>query len=482
MSRLRRKVISHCPSPSPPTPAFQVPTLHIHPAPTLVFINTNRSRISPKEIFKCDTCNKEFNRKDVYQRHLRAVHNPNQAQRRGWKKSCQRCIRYKLKCSREIPCASCSNKEVPCTYDASVARQISHKQTQPRADTSWDCASPENNTSVDFSNKSTSADYSFGASNSHPELNTPLSLAQPSAHPTQPDESCLYNSAPQPEANVILGNQPSHSPEWNFHNPPMALFDQSPRHSSIVEGEFPWLDGLSLDLEAFDSNMFRASRMDWLGCETDFSDQQTVPSLSLGEMQPVYDEGSANEDLMTRTVSTRPQDLPRHVGNEDQTAEAGDSEKDHSTAWPGVLDRGGNEMWPFDYASNKGYRKIKLPPLREILEQTVGSLPAIRTSTVKDLIKVLSAPLIPSLNESPALEALPAVAFLGQLVKTYFAEFHPALSIVHVPTWRIEKCPTALLAAMACIGATYSTTEGSQEIAALLAEITQRTLFWMVSK
>jgi hypothetical protein len=115
------------------------------------------------------------------------------------------------------------------------------------------------------------------------------------------------------------------------------------------------------------------------------------------------------------------------------------------------------------------------------LEQTVGHLPAIQTSTVKDLIRVLSAPLIPSLNDSPALEALPAVAFLGQLVKIYFAEFHPALSIVHVPTWRIEKCPSALLAAMACIGATYSTAKGSQEVAALLAEITQRALFWMVN-
>src|SRR4051794_16043918 len=139
-------------------------------------------------------------------------------------------------------------------------------------------------------------------------------------------------------------------------------------------------------------------------------------------------------------------------------------------------------MWPFDYASNKGFRKIKLPPLREIMEQTVGlGLPDVQTSTVKDLIRVLSAPLIPSLNDSPALEALPAVAFLSQLVTTYFAEFHPALPIVHVPTWRIERCPSALLAAMACIGATYSTAEGSQEIAALLAEITQRTLFWMVS-
>lgn len=253
----------------------------------------------------------------------------------------------------------------------------------------------------------------------------------------------------------------------------------------IAENDFPWLENLSVDLEAFDSSMFRASKMDWLGCETDCSDQNTLPPMSSGDAQPTYEASPMREDIMTRTLSAgMHHDPERRNSNVDQPQAQEISqaaESNETTAWPGILDRGGNELWPFDYASNKGFRKIKLPPLREILEQTVGNLPAIRNSTVKDLIKVLSAPMVPSLNDSPALEALPAVAFLGQLVKTYFAEFHPALSLIHTPSWRIEKCPSALLASMACIGATYSTADGSQEIAALLAEITQRSLFWMVS-
>lgn len=52
------------------------------------------------------------------------------------------------------------------------------------------------------------------------------------------------------------------------------------------------------------------------------------------------------------------------------------------------------------------------------------------------------------------------------------------MNVIHVPTWKIENCPTALLASMACIGATYSPAEGSSEVAVLLAEITQRALFW----
>ncbi|KAJ6083052.1 hypothetical protein N7467_007187 [Penicillium canescens] len=278
---------------------------------------------------------------------------------------------------------------------------------------------------------------------------------------------------------IDIGSEAYHgalSSGWEFQDP-MTLLGQDPGCPPIDGATSQWIDGISLDLEAFDNSMFRASRMDWLGCETDFSDQHTVPPLS--EEAHVYPEVSpSREDLMTRTMSTRqPQPVPMEI---EQQPAPSFPEKDDKTTWPGVLDHGGNEMWPFDYASNKGFRKIKLPPLREIMEQTVGlGLPDVQTSTVKDLIRVLSAPLIPSLNDSPALEALPAVAFLGQLVTTYFAEFHPALPIVHVPTWRIERCPSALLAAMACIGATYSTAEGSQGIAALLAEITQRTLFWM---
>lgn len=296
---------------------------------------------------------------------------------------------------------------------------------------------------------------------------------------TSNDHGTLYDRAQQHDIGMVPHEyHQNNASDWGFENP-MLLLESENRRPNVSGNEFPWLDSLSLDLEAFDSSMFRASKMDWLGCETDFSDQNTLPPLSGGDIQTLYDDNSScRDEIVQRTLSDTGHP-PTETSNINESTEVA-RDQDKST-WPAVLDRGGNEMWPFDYASNKGFRKIKLPPLREILEQTVGHLPAIKTSTVKDLIRVLSTPLIPSLNESPALEALPAVAFLGQLVKTYFAEFHSTLPIVHVPTWKIEKCPSSLLAAMACIGATYSTAEGSQEVAALLAEITQRSLFWMVS-
>lgn len=220
-----------------------------------------------------------------------------------------------------------------------------------------------------------------------------------------------------------------------------------------------------------------------LGCDTEPS-EGVSPGISLGRSshkaadQPRLDELTAYSEEMTSPIThLEGEELDQRAERQHQKRRYADSEE----SWPAVLDRGGNETWPFDYTSNKGFRRITLPPLKEVLEQTVASRPHIQKNILGDLIKVLSAPQIPSFNDTPALEAMPAVAFLGEFTRVYFAEFHNFLPVIHVPTWRIERCPTALLAAIACIGATYSTAEGSGEVSALLAEITQRALFWMVS-
>ena len=166
------------------------------------------------------------------------------------------------------------------------------------------------------------------------------------------------------------------------------------------------------DLGDFESTLFRASRMDWLGCETDVSDLQTLTSPNNQFRTP-----SANGDTYQSLSHQRRAPC-----------------FDDKESWPGVLDKGGNEQWPFDYTSNQGFRVITLPPLRQVMEQTVSHRQAIDKTLVFDLIKVLSAPYIPSLNDSPALEALPAVAFLGQLVKTYFDECQSVLPVIHLPS------------------------------------------------
>ncbi|KEF59378.1 uncharacterized protein A1O9_04222 [Exophiala aquamarina CBS 119918] len=284
-----------------------------------------------------------------------------------------------------------------------------------------------------------------------------------------------------------------------------------------IEQTFDLMPDLA-DLRFFDGDTFRASRMDWFACDTEFSDHQTMVSrdfntpdalpghgLILGtepqslnelvmgfpdsalavhaptsgsapgqdqESENIYDNTSARVPAHDELDQSRPS--PSHLRPGPDVVSNNETEE----VWPAVLDRGGNEMWPFDYTSNKGFRVIKLPPLRQVLEDTVARRPAIEKATVLDLIKILSSPHIPSLNDGPILEALPAVGFLTKLVKIYFDEFHAVFPVIHVPTWKLESCSTPLLAAMACLGANHSTAEGSQDVAALLAEITQRALFW----
>jgi hypothetical protein len=290
----------------------------------------------------------------------------------------------------------------------------------------------------------------------------------------QPKPAFLHANLPQ-QAVAMDPQDYTQAPFLPRDSPYSALqINQDLLGPTADEGNYEWLDNLSLDLEAFDSSFFRASKMDWLGCETDVS-----PPVS-GDMQTFCNDEPFNRDgLVPQPISTD-QPVTPILGAEQPQLNPDSSEKNEHESWPGILDRGGNESWPFDYTSNKGFRKIQLPPLREVLEQTMGNIPTTKSGTAKNLVKVLSTPFIPSLSDSTGLEMLPTITFLGELVKTYFAEFHPAFSIIHLPTWRIEKCPAALLAAMACIGASYATAEGTQKVAPILAEITQRSLFWMV--
>lgn len=443
---------------------------------------------SSKEIFQCHTCNKTFNRKDVYQRHVRVVHDPRQAgQKKRSKKSCERCIRYKLKCNRDLPCASCLRKHVSCTYETTSSGLAIQPQPQSLAlpQLPWDADNDERDS---IRHDQPSPGYESTGSyleGEFPESSGSLARIRDTVNtPTLRNYSA--NSLKQPRPDFLHANLPQQPAAMDpqDYTPAPFLPRDSPYSALQINQEllgstadvenYEWLDHLSLDLEAFDSSFFRASKMDWLGCETDVS-----PPVS-GDMQIFCNDEPFNRDGLVPQPISIDQPFTPILGAEQPQLNPDNSDKNEHESWPGILDRGGNESWPFDYTSNKGFRKIQLPPLREVLEQTMGNIPTTKSGTAKDLVKVLSNPFIPSLNDSAGLEVLPTITFLGELVKTYFAEFHPAFSIVHLPTWRIEKCPAALVAAMACIGASYSTAEGTQRVAPILAEITQRSLFWMV--
>ncbi|KAF2184126.1 hypothetical protein K469DRAFT_634275 [Zopfia rhizophila CBS 207.26] len=461
---------------------------------------------SERETFTCQLCNKRFTRKDVYQRHRRNVHEPTLSKRESRKKSCHRCIKQKLRCSREVPCEACLHSNRQCVYDLSgpppsiaphATSDLSSAQPlRTDGEPAWppptlsDLASAANilDGAVPVSRNDQRATQPGASFLGQGSLSAP-SISEAENHTAQTtnanrdsqlapfivpncDEinSEQFDSFSRRSQQIRPHNEPTN---WGFLDNQSHFNPLNPEHCRAPTSQ-PESQAPSSQFQLCDWDIVRASRMDWFGCETAVSD-------SLSQLPAYADHHDSGEDPQPTPAVTTTVFSPAALGMNmsSHSNQISTQDRENSETWPGVLDRGGNETWPFDYTSNKGYRKITLPPLRQVLEQTLGDRPAIEKNTLMDLIKILSAPHIPSLNDTPALEALPAVAFLEKFVKIYFAEFHAVLPIIHIPTWRIEKCPTALLAAMACIGATYSTTEGSSEISALLAEITQRALFWM---
>jgi hypothetical protein len=446
----------------------------------------------PQEIFKCDLCDKSFNRKDVYLRHHRGVHGLSQTARRNRrKKSCERCIRYKLKCSREIPCTTCKNRDAVCRYNLSshpesilppqndAPEQSTRDASDQIADNAW-----HNENRPGTRNLRENVD--FGAESGIDSLLNAAQLGDtgPATSQIMIEQSRIDNphaginheaDAPWPSQEQEEIDDSSILPDFYC-----APFD--------ISQEATGLDLIDFGL-LFGGSTFQASRTDWLGAAADYSDRQTLDSIHLPSESPYdLDNRPAIEEASAASIATP---VPQVDGT--SVRAEGVSNQQTRSDWPHSLDKGGNESWPFDYTSNKGYRKIKLPPLRQVLEQTVGHRPVIDRTTLLDLIRIFGSPFIPVcppishsnailttqvLNDSPAPEALPAVNFLTKLVKVYYEEFHPVINVIHLPTWKIEECPTALLASMACLGATYSSADGSSDVAVLLAEITQRALFW----
>ena len=58
--------------------------------------------------------------------------------------------------------------------------------------------------------------------------------------------------------------------------------------------------------------------------------------------------------------------------------------------------------------------------------------------------------------------------------------FYAVLPIVHVPTWDILRTPTALIAAMACIGSIFVDSSDAWENSLLLSEICSYVIVWQV--
>jgi hypothetical protein len=141
-----------------------------------------------------------------------------------------------------------------------------------------------------------------------------------------------------------------------------------------------------------------------------------------------------------------------------------------------------SQQWPFDQDRERFPTRCQLPPLRDILHGSVSSAYGRNVDALEELVQLLSVPYIPKPdNSSYGVTRLAAFYLMKEAIDRFFADFHPILPILHIPTWNLFKCPTVLLASMACIGAMLRDDQDSFEESKAFSEICTRMIFWLVS-
>lgn len=139
-----------------------------------------------------------------------------------------------------------------------------------------------------------------------------------------------------------------------------------------------------------------------------------------------------------------------------------------------------SQPWPFEHSHDAIPSTLRLPPLRDMLRGG-GRAHSLGNTTMDAVAQLLSGPLVPSVEElSHDLNATAAFYLLRRSVDAFFSHFCAILPIVHVATWDMFSTPTALIAAMACIGSIFVDSSDAWENSLLLSEICSCMIVWLV--
>ena len=210
--------------------------------------------------------------------------------------------------------------------------------------------------------------------------------------------------------------------------------------------------------------------VDWLGLELD--------SPNNVDIQAPYQNGGTQPAFNQPPISTG---MEQALQNRHQQAIAAQLLPVRSGESNGVLALSAESQavarqWPFDHTINPESQKYRLPPLRDILQDSADN-----GTLIKSLIHLMSAPYLPEMDLSHDANMMSAMDLLKNSLDLYFSEFHAVLPLVHVPTFQLTKVPTVTLAAMACIGAMYSDDQQGTEQSWSLSEICIQLIAWLVS-
>ncbi|KEZ44922.1 hypothetical protein SAPIO_CDS2284 [Scedosporium apiospermum] len=138
--------------------------------------------------------------------------------------------------------------------------------------------------------------------------------------------------------------------------------------------------------------------------------------------------------------------------------------------------------WPFEQGQEAPSDRYPLPPLRDVLQNSVrlnSSSGGAKTTELEGLFRLLSNQHLPGPEELVDSNMSMGLDLLQRLLNVYFSDFQIIQPIIHLPTWSIPTSPPVLLAAMACIGAVLSSEPNAAELAATISDFCLPMITWL---
>ncbi|KAH7171513.1 fungal-specific transcription factor domain-containing protein [Dactylonectria macrodidyma] len=135
--------------------------------------------------------------------------------------------------------------------------------------------------------------------------------------------------------------------------------------------------------------------------------------------------------------------------------------------------------WPFEQGQETASARCPLPPLREVLQNSLQSSSGTKTAALEGLVQILSEQKLPKPEDVSERNMAMGIDLLKRLLDVYFSTFQMIQPIFHTPTWSMADCPTMLLATMACIGAVLSSEPNSVELSSSISGFCAPIITWL---
>lgn len=355
------------------------------------------------------------------------------------KTSCQNCVRQKLKCSRSNPCDSCASRGIECTFECAPS--------PPDADvtTSHQQAPAETQQSFRSPNGAPISDHCSG------NLTTNLNgVTRQSQNPID-FESLRYVES------HLDGDQQQYHAAY-----PAAMEPRSCLLSASTKSPFEHLAQLqSTVTEPSGHDNISTFSGDVLGAEVSI-DWDAFAPLGIDWL---------NDDQLLPIHNDTAQDMPPSLGQP--------MNGPRSSTFPEVdlltnsncppLPPQVEDIRPLNEMQGRNCTYTNGPAT---VRQSQKSFSTSLDSTVTTCIRnALSGPYLPLQMDLLTLQ------HLESMISVFFAEFYPGLPVMHRATFDIRKCPTYLIAALACLGSTkQNCKKGLDDTSIMLAEICSQHL------